>query len=167
MLRVYGQSNAQSTCAPIYIEGRSVRQEYGEREQLTMKKYLQVKPAISSGATGFLQNPTHYFEWSDNPDKATADYRQSAEITQRDLRNQLGLETTLVERRMDEWVICREWGENQKEDFKTILRGYHADLMKIENRYRSAPNSQPNEKNQAAQAAGTDFAARVSDFDSQ
>ena len=54
-----------------------------------------------------------------------------------------------------------------EEKFKTLLRDYHAALMKIRDTYLKVPNSERGQKNQGAQEAGITFAAKVSDFESE
>ena len=57
--------------------------------------------------------------------------------------------------------------QREELDSKKILRDYHADLMKIRDTYLRVPNSEPGKKNQAAQEAGMDLMAKISDFDLQ
>ena len=52
-------------------------------------------------------------QWVDSPNDATADYREAAEATQQKIKEQLGLETILVEIRdphvmPSKWVISKE-----------------------------------------------------------
>jgi hypothetical protein len=78
-----------------------------------MKRYLRAVPVSSSIIEGYVVELKDSIEWVDSPDEATADYRAAVEVTQKKLKEQLGLETELVEipspRQMEsKWVISKE-----------------------------------------------------------
>jgi len=79
-----------------------------------MKRYLRIVPAVSSSIRErYVAEIKDSIEWVDSPDEATADYRTAIEVTQQKLKQQLGLETKLVEipepRQMEsKWVISKE-----------------------------------------------------------
>ena len=78
-----------------------------------MKRYLRAVPVSPSIIEGYVVELKDSIEWVDSPDKATADYRAAVEVIQKKLKEQLGLETELVEipypRQMEsKWVISKE-----------------------------------------------------------
>jgi hypothetical protein len=80
---------------------------------LCMKRYLRAVPVSPSIIEGYVVELKDSIEWVDSPDEATADYRVAVEVTQKKLKEQLGLETELVEipypRQMEsKWVISKE-----------------------------------------------------------
>jgi hypothetical protein len=81
-----------------------------------VKKYLRLGQ-VTAGTSGdrYVQGLREAIEWVDSPERATADCRPAIDVTRQKLRDQLGIETTLVEipdRNLMEskWVICREQG---------------------------------------------------------
>ena len=78
-----------------------------------MKRFLRALPVSPSIIEGYVVELKDSIEWVDSPDKATADYRAAVEVIQKKLKEQLGLETELVEipypRQMEsKWVISKE-----------------------------------------------------------
>jgi hypothetical protein len=79
-----------------------------------MKRYLRLGPEVGSTVSErHVVDIRSAIEWVDELDDATADYRPAAEVTRRRVKDQLGLETTLVEKpdpllMQSKWVICIE-----------------------------------------------------------
>lgn len=85
-----------------------------------MKKYLRIKSSAPAKASGYLVSFKTGFEWVDSADDASAGCQGEAEATQRELKDQLGLETTLEEKPRSAhlpgplWVICRDSGDTDR-----------------------------------------------------
>jgi hypothetical protein len=83
-----------------------------------MKKYLRLRGELDvllPTENKYVAELRQRVGWVDNLKDATADYLPSSEVTQRKLRDQLGLETTLEEvpdphLMKSRWVIYREDG---------------------------------------------------------
>lgn len=81
---------------------------------LVMKKYLRVVPVPGRKVVErYVIEVKDSVQWVDSPNDATADYREAAEVTQQKIKEQLGLETSLVEIRdphlmQSKWVISKE-----------------------------------------------------------
>ena len=79
-----------------------------------MKKYLRLTIGPTTATDNIYVGKIHQsIEWVDNRKDATDDYRPTIEDTQRKLKDEFGLQTTLEEvtdaRHMQsKWVICRE-----------------------------------------------------------
>jgi len=78
------------------------------------RKWVRLKPSVPGGIVEkYVQEISAPFEWVDTVGQATADYLPAVQATQRQLKEQLKLETTLVEiaspkLMQSKWVICIE-----------------------------------------------------------
>ncbi len=79
-----------------------------------LKKYLRLGDPVAGVAIGpSVGEIRGSSQWVSNIKDATADYEQSAKVTQQELKDQLGIETTLEELpnallMISRWVVCNQ-----------------------------------------------------------